>query len=96
MPPLILNLSISDPVDLSSYSPSSTAYSSNYRNSPTGGLATHRSLRFSPTVKFARSMDVEAVGEIENSSVVAQASENDPLVAENEPKKPFYRARPLW
>ena len=100
MPPLKLNIVIGDPVDLSAYSPSlrsaRTAYSSNYRNSPTSGRATHRSLRLSPTVKLACGMDTEAAGEFEQSGELAQVSESDPLVAENEPKKPFYRARPLW
>ena len=100
MPPLKLNVVVSDPIDLSAYSPSPrsahTLYSSNYHNSLASGRATHRSLRFSPTVKFARRMDAEAAGEFEHSGLVAQASESDPLVAENEAKKPFYRARPLW
>jgi hypothetical protein len=96
MTSLKLNVAIGDPVDLSAYSPSPrSAYSRNSSNSPR--LRTHRSFRFSPIIKSARSMDAEA-GEFEHSrsSVVAQASESDPLIAENESKKPFYRARPLW
>lgn len=92
MPPVKLNIVISDPVDLSACSPStpSFTYSHNRREPPCP--ATHRSLHFSPSVNSTR-MDTEVAGEFEHSEV---ASESDPLVAENEPKKPFYRARPLW
>lgn len=34
--------------------------------------------------------------EIENTAVVRQASESDPLLGEDDDQKPFYRARPLW
>jgi hypothetical protein len=94
MLPNQLNIDISDPVDLSAYSPSySAAHNLSHNYSKSRGSAIHQSLHFPPSVKPSN-MDTEAGGECERYH--AQAAESDPLLTESQPKKPFYRARPLW